>query len=54
MIAIKHCVLYVIAKCVLMGTPFQQLSDMRRTFILGLQYLTLGVYLNYITNYRRP
>ena len=27
----------------LMGTPLQQLSDMRRTLVRGLQYLTLGV-----------
>jgi hypothetical protein len=27
----------------LIGTPFQQLSDMRRTLIRGLQYLMLGV-----------
>ncbi|KAI0119262.1 SET domain-containing protein [Daldinia grandis] len=30
-------------KACLLGTPFQQLSDMRRRFIHGLQYLTLGV-----------
>lgn len=29
-------------KACLPGTPFQQLSDMRRTMIRGLQYLTLG------------
>ena len=34
---ICHC------KACLPGTPFQQLSDMRRTFFRGLQYLTLGV-----------
>jgi SET domain len=33
-------------KACLTGTPFQQLSDMRRTLIRGLQYLTLGVDLN--------
>ncbi|KAF2813770.1 SET domain-containing protein [Mytilinidion resinicola] len=33
---ICHC------KACLPGTPFQQLSDMRRTLIRGLQYLTLG------------
>lgn len=27
----------------LLGTPFQQLSDLRRRLIRGLQYLTLGV-----------
>ncbi|RDW59117.1 hypothetical protein BP5796_12041 [Coleophoma crateriformis] len=30
-------------KACLIGTPFQQLSDLRRRFIRGLQYLTLGV-----------
>ena len=30
-------------KACLTGTHFQQLSDMRRMFIRGLQYLTLGV-----------
>lgn len=33
-------------KACLPGTPFQQLSDMRRIFIRGLQYLTHGVDLN--------
>lgn len=33
-------------KACLPETPFQQLSDMRRTFMRGLQYLTLGVDLN--------
>ncbi len=33
-------------KACLTGTPFQQLSDLRRTLIRGLQYLTLGVDIN--------
>jgi hypothetical protein len=33
-------------KACLTDTPFQQFSDMRRTLIRGLQYLTLGVDLN--------
>ncbi|KAI0529789.1 hypothetical protein GGR58DRAFT_495665 [Xylaria digitata] len=33
-------------KACITGTPFQQLSDMRRTLIRGLQYLTLGVDIN--------
>jgi hypothetical protein len=32
-----------VCKACLTGSPFQQLSDVRRTFIRGLQYLTLGV-----------
>ncbi len=44
----RHQALRFICDCkaCLPGTPFQQLSDMRRTFIRGLQYLTLGVDLN--------
>ncbi|KAF2190968.1 SET domain-containing protein [Zopfia rhizophila CBS 207.26] len=44
----RHQALRFICDCkaCLPGTPFQQLSDMRRTFIRGLQYLTLGKDLN--------
>lgn len=44
----RHQVLRFVCDCkaCLVGTPFQQLSDMRRTLIRGLQYLTLGVDLN--------
>lgn len=44
----RHQALRFICDCkaCLPGTPFQQLSDMRRIFIRGLQYLTLGVDLN--------
>lgn len=44
----RHQALRFVCDCkaCLPGTPFQQLSDMRRTFIRGLQYLMLGVDLN--------
>jgi hypothetical protein len=44
----RHQALRFVCDCkaCLTGTPFQQLSDMRRTLIRGLQYLTLGVDLN--------
>lgn len=44
----RHQALRFICDCkaCLPGTPFQQLSDMRRTFIRGLEYLRLGVDLN--------
>jgi len=44
----RHQALRFICDCkaCLPGTPFQQLSDIRRTLIRGLQYLTLGVDLN--------
>ena len=44
----RHQALRFICDCkaCLVDTPFQQLSDMRRTMIRGLQYLTLGVDLN--------
>jgi hypothetical protein len=43
MTGIRNCALHVIAKACRLGTSFQTLSDMRRTLIRGLQYLTLGV-----------
>jgi hypothetical protein len=44
----RHQALQFVCDCkaCLISTPFQQLSDMRRTLIRGLQYLTLGVDLN--------
>ncbi|KAH6683899.1 hypothetical protein B0J14DRAFT_1249 [Halenospora varia] len=44
----RHQALRFVCDCkaCLTGTSFQQLSDMRRTLIRGLQYLTLGVDLN--------
>ena len=36
------CFVYNCKAC-LTGTPFQQFSDIRRTLIRGLKYLTLGV-----------
>jgi hypothetical protein len=44
----RHQALRFVCDCkaCLTDTPFQQLSDMRRTLIRGLQYLTLGVDLN--------
>ncbi len=44
----RHQALRFVCDCkaCLTDTPFQQLSDMRRTFIRGLLYLTLGVDLN--------
>lgn len=44
----RHQALRFICDCkaCLPGTPFQQLSDMRRTFLRGLQYLQRGVDLN--------
>jgi hypothetical protein len=44
----RHQALRFVCDCkaCLPGTPFQQLSDMRRTFIRGLEYLTHGVDLN--------
>jgi hypothetical protein len=44
----RHQALRFVCDCkaCLTGTPFQQLSDMRRILIRGLQYLTLGVDLN--------
>ena len=43
-----HQALRLICDCkaCLPGTAFQQFSDMRRIFIRGLQYLTLGVDMN--------
>lgn len=44
----RHQALGFVCYCraCLAGTPFQQLSDMRRTLVRGLQYLTLGADLN--------
>ncbi|KAE8139738.1 hypothetical protein BDV38DRAFT_39848 [Aspergillus pseudotamarii] len=44
----RHEALRFTCNCMacLPGTPFQQLSDMRRRLIRGLQYLTLGVDIN--------